>query len=375
MSMRAKPPYRADHVGSLLRPERLLSARRACEEGRMSADALRKIEDECIRDAIKQQEDIGLSAVTDGEFRRFMFHIDFLERVGGIRKKPAPFKVKFQGGDAEGDDYTPAIFVVEEQVRHVQDIFVDDFRFVIQNTRQTAKITIPSPTFVYARAGRDGISRTAYPDLERLFDDVATVYRAEIAALAAAGCTYLQMDETNFPMLCDPQIASSFKQRGDDPDKLQALFARLINDSIRDRPAGMSVALHLCRGNYRSGWMAAGGYDPVAELMFNQLGVDGFLLEYDDERSGGFAPLRFVPKGKVVVLGLVSSKSGKMESPDELARRIEEAARVVPLDQLALSPQCGFASSVHGNKLSQSDQWKKLGLVVAVAEQVWGRAH
>jgi 5-methyltetrahydropteroyltriglutamate--homocysteine methyltransferase len=341
----------------------------------MSRDVLEKIEDECIRDAIKQQEDIGLRAVTDGEFRRFMFHIDFLERVAGIRKKLAPFKAKFRGGDAEGDDYTPAIFVVEGKVRHVQDIFVDDLRFVIQNTRHTAKMTIPSPTFIYARAGRDGISRTAYPDLEPLFDDVAAVYRAEIAALAAAGCTYIQMDETNFPMLCDPQIARTFKDRGDDPGKLQALFARLINDSIRDRPAGVSVVIHLCRGNYRSGWMAEGGYDPVAELMFNQLGVDGFFLEYDDERSGSFAPLRFVPKDKVVVLGLVSTKTGKMESPDQLRRRIDEAVRFVPLEQLALSPQCGFASSLHGNKLSQSDQWEKLSLVVAVAEQVWGNEH
>jgi 5-methyltetrahydropteroyltriglutamate--homocysteine methyltransferase len=375
MSTASKPPYRAEHVGSLLRPERLLSARRACEGGRISRDQLRIVEDECIREAVKRQEDIGLPSVTDGEFRRFMFHIDFLERIGGIRKQAAQFRAKFHGGDSNKADYTPATFVVEAKVCHAQDIFVDDARFMIQNTRQTAKMAVPSPSFVYARGGRDGISRAAYPALEPLFDDLASVYRAEIAAMAAVGCTYIQLDEVNFAMLCDPQLTSAFRDRGDDPDELKASFARLINNSIRDRPAGTSIVVHLCRGNYRSGWMAEGGYDPVAEVLFNELDVDGFLLEYDDERSGSFAPLRFVPKGKVVVLGLISSKVGELESRDKLAKRIEEAARFMPLDQLAISPQCGFASSLHGNKLSQAEQWKKLELVVSVAEQVWGNVH
>lgn len=372
--MRNQPPYRADHVGSLLRPERLLAAREAYDQGKMPAEALRKIEDDCIEEAIRKQEEVGLQSITDGEFRRFMFHIDFLERIGGISQKPAPFKARFHGGESEHDDFTPAIFDVESKVRHTTDIFVEDFRFVKEHTARAAKLTIPSPTFAYARGGRAAVSETVYPDLEAFFDDLAAAYRAEIAALAKAGCRYIQMDETNFALICDPRIAANYKDRGDDPEHLQRVFARLINDSIRDRPAGMSVGIHLCRGNYRSGWVAEGGYDPVAEFMFNEVSADSFFLEYDDARSGGFEPLRFVPKGMAIVLGLVSSKTGRMESADELKRRIDEASRFVPLEQLALSPQCGFASSTHGNKISPDEQWRKLALVVEVAEQVWGSA-
>jgi 5-methyltetrahydropteroyltriglutamate--homocysteine methyltransferase len=372
--MRDHPPYRADHVGSLLRPERLLAARQAFSEGGIPAKALRQVENDCIEEAKGKQEEVGLQSITDGEFRRFMFHADFLERIGGIRKKPAPFKAHFQGGDSDHDDFTPAIFEVDDKVRHTADIFVEDFRFIMEHTARTAKLTIPSPTFAYARGGRASVSTAIYPDLEPFFDDLAAAYRAEIAALAKVGCSYIQMDETNFAMICDPRIAATFRDRGDDPEDLQRVFARLINNSIRERPATMSICIHLCRGNYRSGWVAEGGYDPVAEFMFNEVDADGFFLEYDDARSGGFEPLRFVPKGKAVVLGLVSSKRGLLESPDELKRRIDAASRFVPLEQLALSPQCGFASSVHGNKISPDDQWRKLALVVDVAEQVWGSA-
>lgn len=369
-----KGPFRADHVGSFLRPERLLAARKDHAVKTISDVQLRTIEDECIRDIIKMQEDAGLHSITDGEFRRFMFHIDFLEGIKGVTKKEVGFKTDFHGGDSEHDDFTPAVFEVTSKISHDKDIAVEDFRFVADHTKRTPKLTIPSPTFAYARGGRASIDSKAYPDLEAYFDDLTKVYREEIAALSKAGCRYIQMDETNFAFLCDPKLAQSFRDRGDDPNWLVKLYTRLINDSIKDRPTDMSVSIHLCRGNYRSGWVAEGGYDPVAEQMFNEVDVDGFFLEYDDARSGTFEPLRFVPQGKTVVLGLVTSKHGDLETADFLKRRIEDASKYLPLEQLALSPQCGFASSVHGNRITVDIQKAKLELIVKVAESLWGTA-
>ena len=373
MSSDKNGPYRADHVGSFLRPARLMAARSDYAQKTITHDQLHAVEDDCIRDVIKMQEDAGIHAVTDGEFRRFMFHIDFLEKIKGITKTEG-FKSGFSGGDSDHDDFTPAVFETTGKLSHAEDIHVDDFKFVRDNTKATAKLTIPSPTFAYARGGRAAISEKAYPDLETFFDDLTQVYREEIASLAKAGCRYVQMDETNFAFLCDPKLAQAFRDRGDDPDDLVALYIRLINDSIRDRPSTMSASIHLCRGNYRSGWVADGGYDPIAERMFNEVAVDGFFLEYDDERSGTFEPLRFVPKGKTVVLGLVTSKRAELESAEELKRRIGNASRYLGLDQLALSPQCGFASSVHGNRVTVDVEKAKLALIVDVATSVWGTA-
>jgi len=366
----SRPPFRADHVGSFLRPPELLAARERFRAGEIDRTTLRAVEDQAIRAVVKMQEDAGLRGITDGEFRRTFFHVDFLEQLAGVVTKGA-VTVKFhnRAGDV---DFAPPVMSVTGKVAHVRPIQRDDFQFLASVTTQTPKVSIPSPTMLHFRGGRAAISAEAYPDLDRFFDDVAAAYRAEIHSLAAAGCQYLQLDDTNLAYLCDPEMRRGVRARGDDPDELPRRYARFINAAIADRPPGLTICVHLCRGNFKSAWVAEGGYEPVAEVLFNELAVDGYFLEYDDERSGDFAPLRFVPRDRRVVLGLVSSKVGALEEVDALAQRIDEAARFVPLEQLALSPQCGFSSTVHGNDITPEVQAAKLRLVVNTALKVWG---
>ena len=372
MSARTKPPFRADHVGSFLRPPELLDARERRRKGEVSREALRAVEDAAIRDIVRFQEDLGLTGITDGEFRRTYFHVDFLEQLAGVETKGG---ISLHFHSAKGDvDFAPPVMHVTGPVRHVKPIQVEDFRFLQSVTRKTPKVTIPSPTMLHFRGGREAISREAYPDLEVFFADVAAAYRAEIRALAEAGCRYLQLDDTNLAYLCDEKLREGARQRGDDPNDLPRRYARLINAAIADHPPGMTICVHLCRGNFKSAWVAEGGYEPVAEVLFNDLAVDGYFLEYDDARSGDFAPLRFVPRGKIVVLGLVTTKLDQLESKDMLKRKIDQAAKLVPLDQLCLSPQCGFSSTVHGNVIAREAQAAKLRLVVETAQEVWGAA-
>jgi 5-methyltetrahydropteroyltriglutamate--homocysteine methyltransferase len=374
MSDGKKAPFRANHVGSLLRPPELRAAREKRERGEMSAAELRQIEDRCIREAVKMQEDLGMQGITDGEFRRTLWHADFLRQIDGVKvvEGLVPEAAKqFQNPDADVQR-SPTRFLVEGKLRHSHDIEAGNFKFLAGVTTQTAKQCIPSPSLLHFRTGRAGVDRIAYPNMEDFFADLACVFRAEIAALAAAGCTYLQIDDVNFAYLCDPKMREGARQIGEDPDQLPALYARLINECIKDRPANMAVCTHLCRGNFRSAWVAEGGYDPVAEVLFNDLQVDGYFLEFDTPRAGNFAPLRYMPKGKKLILGLVSSKTGALENPDDLKRRIDAAAKLVPLEQLGISPQCGFSSTVLGNKLTVDDQIAKLKLVVEVAREVWG---
>jgi 5-methyltetrahydropteroyltriglutamate--homocysteine methyltransferase len=369
---RTTPPFRADHVGSLLRPKELLAARQKHAEGALPDAALREIEDRHIRDAVKLQEDAGLLSITDGEFRRAIFHVDFLKRIGGVTVSAAQYRVKFRGEGKEIDFAPPVLGVSARLVRPEGGVAVDDFRFLKSVTKRTAKLCIPSPSMLHFRGGRGSVDKTAYPEIDGFFADLARIYREEVADLARAGCTYLQLDDTNLAYLCDPEHRERARAIGEDPAKLPSVYAQLISDSVKDRPQNMTAAIHLCRGNFRSAWVAEGSYEAVAETLFNEIAVDAFFLEYDDQRSGGFEPLRFVPKGKLVVLGLVTSKRGDLESKDELKRRIEEAARFMPLDSLALSPQCGFSSSEHGNDLSVQEQIDKLRLVVETAREVWG---
>jgi 5-methyltetrahydropteroyltriglutamate--homocysteine methyltransferase len=364
-----KPLYRADQVGSLLRPQALKTARSDHQAGRITAVQLQSVEDDCIREAVALQESAGLHAVTDGDFRRSAFHIDFLTQLHGVVWRQRQFTNLFQGLE---NDKSPLVFEVTDKIRHTHDIAVDNFKFLKAATQRTAKVALPAPSFVHARGGREAIDRVAYPDLAEFYHDLAAAYRDEIASLAAAGCRYIQLDEVHFTFFCDPKLVAMFKARGDDPQQLAVTYAKLVNDSFGGKPAGLTTGVHLCRGNRRSAWVASGGYEPVAETLFNEIDVDRFLLEFDDDRSGGFEPLRFVPKGKMVVLGLVSSKTSAMESADRLKRRIGEAARYVPIEQLALSPQCGFASSVPGNMISDDAQWAKLRLISQVAREVWG---
>ncbi len=372
MSPRTVPPFRADHVGSFLRPDALLDARERRRKGEISAAALREVEDDAIRDVVRFQEDLGLQGVTDGEFRRTYFHVDFLEQLDGVETSGG-LPVTFHSAAGEVG-FAPPVLKVTGRVRHARPIQLADFEFLKSATTKLPKVTIPSPTMLHFRGGRGGISKEAYPDLEAFFDDVAAAYREELAQLGAAGCRYVQLDDTNLAYLCDPKLREGAKARGDDPNELPRRYARLINGAIEDRPAGMQVCIHLCRGNFKSAWVAEGGYEPVAEALFNDLAVDGYFLEYDDARSGDFGPLRFVPKGKIVVLGLVTTKSSELETRDELKRRIDAAAKHVPLEQLCLSPQCGFSSTVHGNAIMREAQAAKLRLVIDTAREIWGAA-
>ncbi len=362
-----QPPFRADQVGSLLRPPELKEARARVERGELSAEALREIEDRLIRRAVARQEAIGLRSVTDGEYRRGWWNHDFLGRIGGVEIMVDPKSVKFVGTD--DPRYTPQ---VRAKLHRDKPIMVDHFRYLRSVATQTAKFCMPSPSILYHRGGRAAISREVYPDLDEFWADAARVYREEIRELAAAGCRYVQLDDTSFSFMCDEKFRASCRARGDDPDALPHTYARTVNAAIANRPAGMTIVMHTCRGNWKSTWLAEGAYDPVAETVFNETNVDGYFLEYDSERAGGFGPLRLVPKGKKVVLGLVSTKTGVLERKDELKRRIDEAARYLPLENLGISPQCGFASSHHGNLLTEDDQWKKLSLVAEVAREVWG---
>jgi 5-methyltetrahydropteroyltriglutamate--homocysteine methyltransferase len=340
----AAPPFRADHVGSLLRPAYVKTDR-----------------ERAIREAVRKQEAIGLQGVTDGEFSRDWWHLDFLSRLAGVklRENPGP---KFGGTEEQ-----PPIPTVVGKLRYAKPIMVDDFAFLKQCTSRTAKFTIPSPSMLHLRAGRAGI---AYEDMDEFWDDAAAAYQHALAAFAAAGCSYLQLDDVAFAYLCDPKIREQARRNGDDPQALPARYAKTIRKVLEKKPAGMTVAMHTCRGNFKSAWVAEGGYEPVAEAMFSS-GVDAFFMEFDTARAGGFEPLRFVPKGKTVVLGLVSSKTPGLEGKDELKRRIDEAARYVPLENLCLSPQCGFSSTHHGNALTEAEQWRKLERVVEVARDVW----
>ncbi len=371
MTSRTAPPFRADHVGSFLRPKYLLDAREQHQKGTLDADGLRKVEDRAISEIVKFQQDVGLQSITDGEFRRTYFHIDFLDRLGGV-KTDIPVTIQKPDGTQE---LAPPVMRVTGKVRHEKDIQRADFEYLKSQVApgRTPKVTIPSPTMLHFRGGRAGISREAYPELEPdFYDDVARAYGDELKSLAAAGCTYVQMDDTNMAYLCDEKMREAARARGDDPNELPHRYAKFINKVVAHKPAGMTLAMHLCRGNFKSTHAAAGNYEPVAEALLAEMDLDAYFMEYDDDRSGDFRPLRFLPKGKVVVLGLVTTKFGALESKDDLKRRIDEASKFAPLEQLCLSPQCGFSSTVHGNDIAVEAQRAKLQLVVEVARDVWG---
>ena len=363
------PPFRADHVGSLLRPPDLLSARQRFFNGDLSAEALRQIEDEAIATEVKKMESLGMQSITDGEFRRTFFHLDFLEKLDGVSVTGA---ISASSDAQETVGFTPPKLSVTGKLRHVRNIQVDDFNYLKSQVSQTPKVSIPSPTMVHFRGGRKAIDIEAYPDMDEFFEDLAQCYRDEIAALYDAGCRYIQMDDTNLAYLCDPKMRAGAIERGDDPNELPRTYAALINSVIDGRPEDLTVGVHLCRGNFRSTWFAEGSYEPVAEVLFNELNVDAYFLEYDDERSGDFAPLRFVPKNKTVVLGLVTTKVPQLEPKQALIDRVHEAAQFMPLENLCLSPQCGFSSTVHGNDLTADEQWAKISLVVETARDIWG---
>ena len=362
-----KPPFRADQVGSLLRPAEIKEARARVERGEIGAEALREIEDHCIARAVARQEAIGLSSITDGEYRRGWWNHDFLGKIDGVEIELDRSSYKFAGSD--DPRYTAK---VRRRVRRARPMMVEHFRYLRSVARATPKFAIPSPSILYHRGGRAAIRREAYPDLDELWRDVGRVYREEIADLARAGCTYLQVDDTSFSFLCDPKFRESCRARGDDPDTLPHMYAKAVNAAIADRPPRMTIVMHTCRGNWKSTWLAEGGYEPVARAVFEETEVDGWFLEYDTERAGSFEPLRLVPKGKKVVLGLVSTKTPVLEKKHELKKRIDAAARYVPLENLHISPQCGFASTHHGNLLTEDEQWRKLELVVEVARETWG---
>jgi 5-methyltetrahydropteroyltriglutamate--homocysteine methyltransferase len=366
---RNRPPFRADHVGSLLRPRELAEARAARKAGTLPADALRAIEDHWIEAAIRKQGEIGLRAATDGEYRRAFWHFDFVSGLDGVELYEPEQKIQFKGGLP-----LPLALRVTGRIGWSEPVMVDDYRFVASLVRGAMpKMTIPSPSVVHFRGGRRAIDAKTYPDMDGFFADLGEAYNKAVAAFGAAGCRYLQLDEVNIAYLCDPEQIAGLKGRGEHVDNLLQIYAGLLNRAIEARADGMTISMHLCRGNFRSHWVASGGYEPVAEVLFNEINADAYFMEYDSDRAGGFEPLRFVPPGpKVVVLGLITSKSGALESKDELKRRIDQAAKYLPLEQLALSPQCGFASTEEGNLLTQDEQWAKLQLCVDVAREVWG---
>ena len=373
MSQRTRPPFRADHVGSLLRPPALLAAREAHAAGRIDDAQLRAAEDDAIRDVVRMQRDVGLKSATDGEFRRASWHMDFIYSLDGITKAPGDLKVKFH--NAEGDiEFTPAAMLIDGKLGVSETIFGDDFTFLkgVAEGGSTPKLTIPSPSMVHYRGGRAAIDQSVYADLDDFWTDLVAAYREQVRRVAELGCTYLQFDDTSLAYLNDPKQREEVAARGSDAEHLHEAYIRHINEALAGRPEGLAVTTHMCRGNFRSSWVAEGGYDFVAEALFGELAVDGFFMEWDDARSGGFEPLRFVPPGKVVVLGLVTTKTGALEDRDALLRRIEGASRHVDLDQLCLSPQCGFSSTVEGNALTRDEQAAKLRLVVEVADEVWG---
>jgi 5-methyltetrahydropteroyltriglutamate--homocysteine methyltransferase len=365
---RTKPPYRADHVGSLLRSAPLKQARAKRERGEILADALRDIEDREIEKIVRKQEEIGLKLATDGEYRRSWWHFDFLEGLDGVEGFSPDHGIQFHGLETK-----PKAVRVASKIGFSGHPMIDHFKFLKAHTRVQPKMTIPSPSMLHFRSGRNGISKKIYPDIEEFFDDLAGAYRKAVRAFADAGCRYLQLDDTAWAYLCSAEQREETRGRGDDPERLPARYARVINHAIAGRPSDMTITTHSCRGNFRSTWISEGGYEPIAEVLLGQVNYDGYFLEYDTARAGGFEPLRFLPKGnKIVVLGLVTSKSGTLEQKDDVKRRIEEAAKYVDIDQLCLSPQCGFASTEEGNILAADEQWAKLRMIVELAEEVWG---
>ena len=366
-----KAPFRADQVGSLLRPDALLKSREQFKAGEITADELKSRENAAIADVVRLQEKVGIATVTDGEFRRENFHFDFLDKIVGVDFR----RMMPEGAEGESVDPDKAPFVAyitDRMERPAGGVEGENFRYVNSLTDSTVKITIPSPTMTHFRGGHEAISKDAYPEMEEFFADLARVYREELAGLAEAGCKYVQFDDTNLAYMCDENMRQGVRDIGEDPDELPRTYAALINDAIGERPDDMAVCVHMCRGNAQSQWFASGGYEPIADQVFNLTDVDGFFLEYDDDRSGDFSPLRFVPKGKKIVLGLVTSKRGELEDRDMLKRRVEEASEFVPLDQLCLSPQCGFSSNAIGNLITEDDQIAKLCLVIETAEEIWG---
>ncbi len=371
MAPASKPPFRADHVGSLLRPPEIHAARARAAKGEIGAAALRAAEDEAIRKVVALQESVGLQAVTDGEFRRGFWHVDFLTGFSGIVPTQSNWAVKFMGeGGATAE--TRSMLAVTDKIARPRPIAGPDFDFLKSVTERTPKLCIPAPTYLHMRGGRNTVSKTAYPAMADFWTDIIAAYRAEIADLASRGLTYLQLDDVTIACLCDEDVRAQVKRDSEDPEKLPALYVDVLNRIVKDRPANLAITIHTCRGNHMSMWMASGGYDAVAETIFGGLELDGIFLEYDTARAGGFEPLRFVRKGMRVVLGLVSTKIGALESKDDLKRRIDQAAKYVPLENLCLSPQCGFASTEAGNAVSEDIERRKLALVVEVANEVWG---
>jgi 5-methyltetrahydropteroyltriglutamate--homocysteine methyltransferase len=369
MTQRTTPPFRADHVGSLLRPPALKQARARQAQGEITPSELREVENREIEKAIKKQEEIGLKLVTDGEFRRSWWQFDFFAKLDGVELYEMPGGIKFHGVDTKAESVR-----VVGKIDYSTHPHIADFKFVKDHTGVAPKMTIPAPGVLHFRQGRPSISKQVYPDLEPYFEDLGNAYRKAVRAFYDAGCRYLQLDDTTWSMMCDPRELAHSRERGDDPPKLPAAYARMINKALEGKPADMTVTMHTCRGNFRSTWIAEGGYDTMAERLFNEVDLDGYFLEYDTDRAGGFEPLRFFPKGKKqLVLGLVSSKIGKLESKDVIKRRIDEATKYVALDQLCLSPQCGFASTEEGNALSEDEQWAKLRMIVELADEAWGK--
>jgi len=369
LDQRARPPFRADQVGSLLRSAALKEARTQYAAGTISAGQLRAIEDREIKALIEKQEAVGLLSITDGEYRRASWQTDFLQALDGVESYEGERQFRFQGTQPR-----PIRLRVKEKLGGFSGHpMIDHFRFVKENTKRTAKMTIPSPSALHFRYGREGVPENIYPDMEDFYGDLGETYRKIVRAFADADCRYLQLDEVNLAYLCDPKLREEVRARGDDPDGLAKGYAQMINAAMSDIPDDMTISMHLCRGNFKSNFVASGGYEPIAEMLFNAINVHGYFMEYDSDRAGGFEPLRFLPKGKTVVLGLVTSKTGVLESRDTIRRRIDEAAKFASLDQLCLSPQCGFASTDDGNTLAEDEQWAKLRMVVELAEEIWGR--
>ena len=370
---RTKPPFRADHVGSLLRPAALKQARAQRERGEITAEELKTIEDREIEAVIRKQEEAGLRSVTDGEFRRAFWNYDFLGQLDGVEAYLGERKIKFQGPQPK----PMMLRVIGKLGGYRAHPMIEHFKFVAAHAKATTnkatpKMTVPSPSSLHFRYGRDAVPVETYPEMDDFYRDLGEGYRKALRAFSDAGCRYLQLDEVNFTYLCDPKLRAFVANRGEDPETLPHVYARMINAALSDVAPDVTKAMHLCRGNFQSTFVASGGYEPVAEILFNEINIDAYFMEYDSDRAGGFAPLRFVPKGKMVVLGLVTSKSGTLESKDELKRRIDQAARYIDLDQLCLSPQCGFASTEEGNILAEDEQWAKLRRIVEVADEVWG---
>lgn len=369
---RTKPPFRADMVGSLLRTQPLKLAREQRQRGEITDAALNEVEDREIIGLIRQQEQVGLQAVTDGEFRRAYWHFDFLERLDGVTAVDLDSGMNFKGGVGINKALRITGKVGFNKVASSGHPMVEHFRFLARNTNRLPKMTIPGPSMLHYRGGRQMMNFGIYADMDEFYADVSAAYNQAIHAFYDAGCRYLQLDDISFAYLCDPEQREMLRARGDDPERQPAIYAAMVREALRDKPADLTVTMHLCRGNFRSTFIASGGYEPVAELLFNAMPVDGYFMEWDTDRAGGFEPLRYLPRGKSVVLGLITSKTGVLEHPDDIKRRIDEAARFAPLEQLCLSPQCGFASTQEGNTLDEDEQWAKLRMIVDVAAEVWG---